>query len=156
MLFTIGYEGADLQDFLASLKRVGVNVLLDIRDVPVSRRKGFSKNALAAALEGAGIEYVHLKGLGDPKDGREAARSGDFPKFRKIFNAHLKTEKAQQHLADAIEIVGKSASCLLCYERDPINCHRSIVASKISAILETKVQHLGVQEGIAERLLAAE
>ena len=85
LLYTVGYEGADLSDFLNTLKVHKIKQIIDVRDLPLSRKRGFSKNALAAALAKIGITYLHLKALGDPKPGREAARSGDFASFRRIW-----------------------------------------------------------------------
>jgi uncharacterized protein (DUF488 family) len=101
-LFTVGYEGAKPSDLFASLQERGVSLLIDVRDVPISRMPGFSKTSLAQGLEEAGIRYLHLKGLGDPKRGRVAAREGRFSDFRRIFTAHMLTTAAQQALAKAV------------------------------------------------------
>lgn len=148
-LATIGYEGADLSDFIATLRTVNVSTVVDVRELPMSRRKGFSKNALRSALEEAGIEYVHLRGLGDPKEGRDAARSGDRAKFLKIFKSHMKTDAAKNDLITVTEIAASSNACLLCYERDPKECHRSLVATAIAGRIDVKVKHLGVRKGLA-------
>ena len=148
--FTIGYEGASLEDFLATLKRAGVLQLVDIRDFPGSRRKGFSKNALREALEAEGIGYEHLKGLGDPKAGRIAARAGRFEEFVAIFSAHMKTKIALADLKKAADLVTRTSACLLCYERDNRTCHRNIVSKKISAMTGLTVRNLGVRHGLAQ------
>jgi uncharacterized protein (DUF488 family) len=153
-LFTIGYEGASVEDFLATLKAVKVSIVVDVRDYPLSRKRGFSKNILAALLEEQGISYIHLRGLGDPKPGREAAKSGDYPMFRKIFNNHLKTAAACTDMARAIEVVSAKSACLLCYERKPDECHRSIVGSVIIEATGQKLQHLGVQSLPTRRMTA--
>ncbi|MDR6850865.1 uncharacterized protein (DUF488 family) [Sphingomonas sp. BE123] len=77
MVFTIGYEGATIASFLAALEQAGVRQVIDVRQLPLSRRPGFSKSSLAAALAERGIGYVHLKALGTPKPGRDAAKKGD-------------------------------------------------------------------------------
>jgi hypothetical protein len=94
-LATIGYEGALLDHFIATLKSSSVRLLIDVRELPISRRKGFGKTALSTALEATNIGYLHLKGLGDPKPGREAARAGDYARFLKVFRAHMLTSAAQ-------------------------------------------------------------
>jgi uncharacterized protein (DUF488 family) len=147
-LHTIGYEGADIRDFVATLKASGIDKLLDVRDVTTSRRPGFSKNQLAAALASEGIDYAHLKGLGDPKPGRLAARAGDIPGFRRIYAAHLATDVAQADLLAASREAVSGKACLMCYEREPTDCHRSIVADKISIGTGVAVSHLGVRDGI--------
>jgi uncharacterized protein (DUF488 family) len=148
-LFTIGYEGAALDDFIASLKVAGVEILVDIRELPQSRKRGFSKKSLSEALESAGIAYKHVRALGDPKPGREAARRGDMKEFKRIFNQHLSGDLAQSALKDVIGIASDLSSCLLCYERDPDTCHRKIVAKSMAAQSSFKVNHIGVREGIA-------
>lgn len=147
-IFTIGYEGAALEDFLKTLSHVDIDVLVDVRDVPASRKKGFSKSSLRDALKEVGIEYIHLKGLGDPKEGRDAARSGDMEKFKKIFSNHLKSEEAKLDMTKAIAIVQDKRACLLCFERMPDSCHRTIVAKKIANVTDQVVRALGVQKGL--------
>ncbi|MGB0682683.1 MAG: DUF488 family protein [Magnetovibrionaceae bacterium] len=141
---TIGYEKADIHAFCNALAGAGVQTLIDVRDVAVSRRKGFSKRALSDHLSQVGIEYVHLRGLGDPKEGREAARRGDFKTFRKVFGKHLETERAQADLASAKEILDQKHGCLMCYERSPIDCHRLIVAKQLAGDDYFDIQHLSV------------
>ncbi|MGX7709354.1 DUF488 domain-containing protein [Methylobacterium sp. Gmos1] len=127
-IFTIGYEGTDIDRFIGTLVDVGVETLVDVRAVTVSRKKGFSKNGLRARLEADGIKYVHLRDLGDPKPGREAARAGRYDDFRAIYTRHLSGNEAQQALTALGAIVSKQVTCLMCFERDPTVCHRSIVA----------------------------
>lgn len=148
-LATIGYEGAAVEDLIATLATVGVEVLIDVRDIAASRRKGFSKTALSAALESAGIDYQHLRGLGDPRDGRIAAREGRRKDFLNIFNAHLSTPNAKADMKRAGAFANNQFACLLCYERDPKECHRTIVADLLRDNLGFKVRHLGVRDGIA-------
>lgn len=150
-IYTIGYESAAIEDFIATLKTAKIKRVIDIREYPLSRKKGFSKNILSAILNENDIEYIHLKGLGDPKEGREAARAGDYKKFVQIFSKHMKTSQAQSDLEIAIELVQDSQSCLLCFERKPEECHRTIVAETIAAGTEQKVLPIGVCEGIARK-----
>jgi uncharacterized protein (DUF488 family) len=131
-VYTIGYEGTDIEQFVQTLKIVGVKILADVRAVALSRKKGFSKNSLKARLESEGIEYLHFMALGDPKPGREAARAGKFDLFRKIYTKHLSGEVAQDSLDALMKTAESGPTCLLCFERDPIVCHRSIVAQKLS------------------------
>jgi len=149
-IYTIGYEGAELQDLIATLKLASISLLIDIREFPSSRKKGFSKNALSQSLEENEICYVHLRGLGDPKEGRIAARSGDYKSFKKIFLAHMKTETAQSDLEIATKLVISESSCLLCYERDFEMCHRNIVASHISRLTGHDIRHIGVCAGASK------
>jgi uncharacterized protein (DUF488 family) len=146
VLSTIGYEGASLDDFLATLQRAGVAAVIDIRDVPASRRPGFSKNVLAAALASAGVSYTHLKPLGDPKPGREAARRGDHDEFVRVFTAHVASPQADVALQQAVDIATSKPSVLLCYERDPRHCHRTLVARMMKGLATFEIRDLGVQK----------
>ena len=130
-LFTIGYEGADIARLIAALRSAAVTTLLDVRDAPVSRKPGFSKNPLQAALAEAGIAYVHLRWLGNPKPGREAGRAGDIATWHRIYLARLATPEAQAALGEAARIAAGGGACLMCYERDPALCHRTIVADAL-------------------------
>ena len=116
--------------------------MIDVREAPVSRRKGFSKKALAATLAEAGLDYVHLRALGTPKPGRDAARQGRLQEFHRIFAAQLATPEAQAGLARTVEIVDAGKSCLLCYERDPEACHRSLVLDALAERMTFEVEHL--------------
>jgi uncharacterized protein (DUF488 family) len=127
-LFTIGYEKSTPDALVAALDSAGVRTLIDVRAVAASRRAGFSKRALAERLERAGIVYLHLRDLGTPKAGRDAARAGDTPTMRRIFDAHMEKPEAQAALSDAIRIAKESPVCLLCLERAHDDCHRAIVA----------------------------
>ena len=146
MLSTIGYEGASPADFIQTLKVAGVEFVIDIRDRAQSRRPGFSKTALERTLAEAGIGYLHLRELGDPKEGREAARAGDMELFQKTFRGVLRTTEAQAAL-EVIALASESRStCLLCYERDYRNCHRKLVSDKIENQTGLKTRHLGVRQ----------
>lgn len=132
VVYTIGYEGIDIDRFVATLNAVGVKRVADVRAVALSRKKGFSKRVLTDRLESEGIEYVHFMELGDPKPGREAARAGLYQQFRDIYSTHIAGEVAQASLKDLRVMVGEKPTCLLCFERDPEVCHRSIVAEEMS------------------------
>lgn len=140
---TIGYEGTTVPDFLRALTSAGVDLLVDVRAVASSRRAGFAKTALAANLESAGIEYLHLRGLGTPAEGRKAARAGQHAEMHAIFREHLKTPAAQTDLATLAELVRSGRHvALLCLERNPTHCHRSLVASALTKIHPVQVEHL--------------
>lgn len=132
VVYTVGYEGTDIERFVSTLKAVGVQCLADVRAVPISRKKGFSKKKLAARMEAEGIEYIHFQPLGDPKPGRDAARSGQYDLFRAIYDAHLDSDNAQASLRELTAVAGGTPTCLLCFERDPSTCHRSVVAGEMS------------------------
>ena len=150
-LMTIGYEGSNLPDFIETLKASGVRLLLDIRELPLSRKKGFSKNALREAVEAAGIGYRHYRQLGDPKPGRDAAKSGDIQAFRHIFGQHMRQPETQKAIASLVPVVSEGGVCLLCFERCHSECHRSIVAKELSKMAEVRLNHIGVRHGIAKQ-----
>ena len=142
-LFTIGYEQTPSKAVLDELEAAGVKLLVDVRAVASSRRPGFSKNQLAAGLDERGISYLHLRGLGTPKSGREAARSGKFGLLHKIYSAHLKTAQAKEELDELSALVNKSGPvCILCYERDHAHCHRQWIAEIIEERDGVKVENL--------------
>ena len=124
-IFTIGYEGATQAELVAALQQAGVQRLIDVRAVPLSRKPGFSKNVLAAGLREGGIDYVHLKALGTPPDGREAARKGRIAEMNRIYAAQLETPEAALQAAQMIALAEEKPSALLCFERDPAGCHRT-------------------------------
>lgn len=125
-VFTIGYEATTMDDFLATLKRAGVRQLIDIRALPLSRRPGFSKTPLRTALAEAGIDYLHLKALGTPPAGREAARKGRQADLERIYAEQLALPEAMAASARLRALVDEAPSALLCFERDPAGCHRSL------------------------------
>lgn len=126
-IFTIGYEGATMADFLAALKRAGVAQVIDVRALPLSRRPGFSKTSLAASLTAEGIGYVHLKALGTPKPGRDAAKKGDVATLEAVYAGQLELPEAQAQAAQMRALAAERPSALLCYERDPCHCHRTLL-----------------------------
>lgn len=141
-LATIGYESATQDEVISKLKRAGVQVLVDVRAVAASRRAGFSKRILAASLEAEGIDYVHLRQLGTPKTGREAARAGRIQEMHDIYERHLAEPGAQLELAQAAEIAGARKVALLCYEADAHRCHRKIVAERLCGTLGCEIENL--------------
>ena len=126
-IFTIGYEGTTMDAFLAALKRAGVEQVIDVRALPLSRRPGFSKNSLAATLRDAGIGYVHLKALGTPKPGRDAAKKGDWRTMESVYAGQLQLPEAQAEAAKMRALAAEKKSALLCFERDPHHCHRTML-----------------------------
>jgi uncharacterized protein (DUF488 family) len=129
-LFTIGYEGTDLAAFLECLQENAVECLIDVREVPFSRKKGFSKTALSRALEARGMHYVHFKELGSPGSVREELKAGgDYAKFFDEMEKYLATR--QEEIEQAYSYVGRMTCCVMCYERLAAMCHRNVVVKKI-------------------------
>lgn len=132
-IFTIGYEGTDIERFVRTLQAVGIDTVADVRAVPLSRKKGFSKNVLRDRLEEVGIGYMPVQELGDPKPGRDAAKSGDYKTFRTIYSSYID----QPEQVDVVRRLAAAAKgknvCLLCFERDPATCHRFIVGERMES-----------------------
>lgn len=142
-LFTIGYEQTPAKAVLDELQHAGVKLLVDVRAIASSRRPGFSKTQLAAGLDERGISYIHLRGLGTPKEGRLAARSGDMKALSKIYHAHLKTPEARAEMDELAGLVMKAGPvCILCYERDHNICHRKFIAEIIQEREGVKIEDL--------------
>lgn len=143
-IFTIGYEKSTIHDFINRLADAEIEVLVDVRELPLSRKKGFSKNGLHAAVREAGIDYLHVKALGDPKPGREAARAGNHELFVKIFTQHMEGVDAQAALTELAGTVKGKRVCLTCFERHHEGCHRKIVAERLSALVGAPIEHIAV------------
>ena len=144
LLCTVGYENATFPAFMATLHGAGVRRVIDVRDLPLSRRPGFSKRQLAAGLAEGGIGYVHLRALGTPPAGREANRRKHWPLFWQIVNDRLATAEAALDLARAAELAADAPSCLLCYEADPAICHRCRVGTILARDHRFTLHHLRV------------
>jgi len=144
-LWSIGYEKAAWPGFVQTLRDVGIARVIDVRDLPLSRRAGFSKRQLAAGLDEAGILYTHLRALGTPPEGREANRRRDWPRFWEIVEARLGTAEAELDLHRAAELAAAAPSCLLCYEADPCTCHRLRVGETLAARHGFALCHLTVR-----------
>jgi uncharacterized protein (DUF488 family) len=146
-LFTIGYEQTPASAVLDELEQAGVKLLVDVRAIAASRRPGFSKNQLAAGLLERGISYLHLRGLGTPKEGREAARGGKFETLHRIYAAHLKQPQAREELDQLSALVRKSGPvCILCYERDHAHCHRQWIAEVIEERDGVGIENLAAKQ----------
>jgi uncharacterized protein (DUF488 family) len=149
-LYTIGYEGTPLPAFLRLLAAAQIDVVADVRELPLSRKRGFSKSALAAALAHEDIGYLHLRELGCPKLIRDRyRRDGDWERYTAAFMAHLATQRAA--VAQLAEQAQGRRTALLCYEADFERCHRSYVARAASRIAGLAVRHITADGEVADR-----
>jgi uncharacterized protein (DUF488 family) len=146
MLFTIGYEKARLADVVATLSASGIATLIDVRDRPISRRPGFSKHQLAAAIEAAGMRYLHLRALGTPPEGRAAGRRREWDRFWGIVETRLASAEAELALQQAAATAHQGASCLLCYEADWRCCHRRRIAEILAERHGFALHHLSLAD----------
>lgn len=148
-VWTIGYERAAASEVIAALRSAGVELLIDVRAVAASRRAGFSKTVLRAGVEEAGLAYLHLRDLGTPKAGRDAARAGRCAEMRAIFARHLEEPSAVAAFERLAEETAARRSCLLCFEADPAGCHRAVLAERLAARAPRQVVHLSPAPGAA-------
>ena len=128
---TIGYEGRQLDEFIAELLDRRVEVVFDVRENAISRKPGFSKRRLGEALAVAGIEYHHMPSLGNPRSNRDAFRAGE-PAARDVFLRHL--DHGSRKALDEIAGAARSRTvALMCFERDHATCHRSCIVDRLVA-----------------------
>ena len=139
-IFTIGYESTTVGEFVAALQAAGVKRVIDVRAVPNSRRPGFSKTPLRNALAEADIDYVHLRALGTPADGRAAARAGRHAELERIYAGQLELPEAIAQGAQMLDLAREQPSALLCYERNPGGCHRTLLLDAVAP--DAEVEHL--------------
>lgn len=140
-VFTVGYEGLEIGSFLSLLSRNGIDILVDVRELPLSRKPGFSKTALANHARLAGLEYVHMVDLGCPKHVRDRYRQdGDWARYTTGFLAHL--EGKGEAIAELSSLVAISNCALMCFEADYRVCHRSMVADAVRDRFGAKVEHI--------------
>lgn len=131
-LFTIGYEGEPQAAVIDRLKAARVRVLVDVRAVAASRRAGFSKTVLGASLNEAGIDYLHLRALGTPKAGRDAARKGRIDEMRAIFDGHMQEPASEAAFQSLKTLASEKPVALLCFEADHAGCHRAVLAERLA------------------------
>ena len=132
VLYTIGYEGRSLDELIAMLGAARIELVIDVRALPLSRRRGFSKTPLGTALAVAGIDYVHLRAAGNPY--RRATQP--LAKYAR----HLRTHRTS--IASVADAARGRRAALLCYEHDPAECHRSLLAPHVARRLRTRVVDL--------------
>lgn len=148
-LYTIGYEGQTVETFLRRLSDIGIRTLVDIRELPLSRKRGFSKRALAAALANHNIAYVHMPSLGCPKPVRARYKiDDDWSRYTRGFIAHLSTQDVS--IRELAKITRTTTACLMCFEADFTRCHRSLVARAATEVGSPRVVHITAQTAIPD------
>jgi uncharacterized protein (DUF488 family) len=149
-LYTMGYEGLNIDDFIVRLKEAGVESVVDVRAIPISRKKGFSKTAFSSKLQEAGIDYLHIAALGCPKSVRNTYREdGDWNSYTRGFLAYLNTQ--QQSVVSLAKLSRSSVSCLVCFEADFNYCHRSLVARAAVSFGAAQIAHITRETVILEQ-----
>lgn len=145
LVLSIGYEGSSINEFVDSLLSEGVEALIDVREIPISRKKGFSKLALRDHIEKAGIQYHHYKSLGSPKDLRHAVRQdGDYDTFFAGVRQHITSDQGQLSLSSIIELSQRSTICVMCFCRCWERCHRRVVLESLGIKRKVRTRHLVV------------
>jgi len=142
-LFTVGYQGRSVEELIETLESAKVHIVIDVRAMPVSRRPSFSKAALSKALESRDIEYLNIPELGAGKALRETHRNGDFKAFARDYRRTVLVNR-RGRVARLAEMVATQRVCLLCYEVNPEECHRSLLATAVARYIrgEVDVIHL--------------
>lgn len=148
-LYTIGYEGQTLEAFLQRLSEIRIRLVVDVRELPLSRKRGFSKRALAAALAKRGIAYAHMPALGCPKPIRDTLKADkNWPRYAREFGAYLSRQDAS--LSELAKLTSATTACLLCFEADFSSCHRSIVAHAATKVGAPSVVHITAETTIPD------
>lgn len=146
VLMTVGYEGLTVEQFFVLLTTNNVETLVDVRELPLSRKPGFSKTKLRKLSEQHGIQYIHIRQLGSPRSIRHDYREHkDWHEFASLFSRYL---SRQDEALQTLEVrIAAERCCLLCFESDHSLCHRSIVADKLSADMDSKfeIRHLSIK-----------
>jgi uncharacterized protein (DUF488 family) len=139
-VYTAGYEGLGIDAFIERLKQAQIDKVLDVREYPISRKKGFSKTSFAQCLAAAGIEYEHCPPLGCPKPIRNRYKEdGDWSIYARDFRAYIRSQKPV--LNRLLTNVAEQRICMVCYEADASFCHRSLIAEaaqEMDASLQTE------------------
>lgn len=153
-LFTFGYEGLDIAAFVARLHEAQVRTIVDVRELPLSRKKGFSKNALREHLAAVGIDYVHVPALGCPKEIRDHYRASvDWSRYTRDFLAYLQTQDAS--VRELAQRSRAATACLVCFEADYTMCHRTYVARAAKRFGAPVIKHLTVKTAFLDQPLQA-
>lgn len=148
-IFTFGYEGLDIEAFIARLQVAGVKTIVDVRELPLSRKKGFSKSAFSAALSAHGIAYMHVPALGCPKPIRNQYKAdANWHTYTKDFLKYIKTQDAS--LRELVKIAHATPACLVCFEADFSMCHRTFVARAARQLGGPVVTHLTARTALPD------
>ncbi len=130
-IVSAGYEGRTIEEFLSALQRQGVQIVVDVRLNAISRKPGFSKTRLREALARVGIDYVHLRALGNPKENRQPFHTGRIGEGRRAFREVLRTPAAEAALRDLAQLASEHTVAVLCFEHDPETCHRQVLIDEV-------------------------
>jgi uncharacterized protein (DUF488 family) len=141
-IYTIGYAKHTPESLFERLKGAGVQTLIDVRELPISRKRGFAKSALSSAAAASGIEYRHIKSLGVPSEMRHRRRDGGMAGADYMAEFRTLLQDRTETLQEAINLAEAKTSCLLCFEEKPEDCHRTVVAEEMAKLAAFVVIHL--------------
>ena len=148
-IYTVGYEGLEIAAFISRLTHVGVKTVVDVRQLPLSRKRGFSKRAFSEALAAAEIAYIHMPTLGCPKSIRDAFKQdADWGQYSASFLAYLRTQEAA--VRELAKISRATTACLVCFEADFNFCHRTYVVRATRRFGAPAVHHITAETVIAD------
>jgi uncharacterized protein (DUF488 family) len=141
-LCTIGYEGDTVDGFLARLVRAEVDVLIDVRKTPLSRKYGFSKTTLSELLKDRGITYLHLPELGIPSDKRRRlASQADYQALFADYQANI-LPAGGDAVDRIVELVAVRRAALCCFEETHDRCHRGVLSEHVAKRAGLTIAHL--------------
>jgi uncharacterized protein (DUF488 family) len=148
-LYTFGYEGLDIDAFIARARAIGLNTIVDVRELPLSRKKGFSKSSFHDALSAVGIAYAHMPALGCPKVIRNQYKAdGDWAAYTRSFLKYVAAQEA--NLRELVKVSRATTACLVCYEADYEMCHRTYVARAARQLGGPAIQHLTAKTAFSD------
>lgn len=148
-IYTFGYEGLSLESFIQRLKSTKIECVVDVRAVPLSRKKGFSKKSFSSALEAIGIRYIHLLPMGCPKETRDRYReNGNWNAYTKAFMSYLSSQT--EAVDELSKITASKTCCLVCFEADFDRCHRTFVAREVARLSGSSITHITSRNLIAD------
>lgn len=148
-LYTLGYEGFDIDAFVRRVRAAGVKAIVDVRELPLSRKKGFSKSSFREALARAGVAYFHTPALGCPKEIRDRYKvDGDWAAYTRAFLAYMATQDAAVH--ELVKFSTATTACLVCFEADHAICHRTFVARAARKLGGPSVLHLAARTALPD------
>ncbi|MBI5347320.1 MAG: DUF488 domain-containing protein [Candidatus Aenigmarchaeota archaeon] len=139
-LFTIGYEGKNIDEFIEILKKNEIKCLVDVRNNGFSFKKFFCRNLLKNLLEKSGIKFIAVPEVGAPKFLRDELKKTDnINRFFRKYERHIRQNGYLPHLKTHIN---SERVCLMCFERNAFACHRHILTDMLEEEMPIRAIHI--------------
>jgi uncharacterized protein (DUF488 family) len=140
-VFSLGYEGKSLDEYVRLLKAHGIGLVADVRETPWSFKKGFSRTPLSERLAAEGIQYVHVKSAGNPS--RHRKQGLPQTEVIELYKRHLDANPdCLDEISALIEGCDEGEVCLLCFENKPHDCHRKVILDRLVSKGELTSHHI--------------